>query len=85
MAIVIFIQLNGAFIAKSNIIEIIIRQFSKTCKIEVQTVPGLKNKLLGGEGIFNTKITGPGKIYLQTMPINSVANSLIPFLPSKMG
>ena len=56
---------------------------SKTCQIEVQTVPGLKNKLLGGEGIFNTKITGPGKIYLQTMPINSVANSLIPFLPSK--
>ena len=52
-----------------------------TCSIDIQTVKGLKNKLLGGEGIFNTVVTGPGKIYLQTMPINSVASSLLPYLP----
>ena len=52
-----------------------------TCSINIQTVKGIKNKLLGGEGIFNTVVTGPGKIYLQTMPINSVASSLAPYLP----
>lgn len=52
-----------------------------TCSIDIQTVKGLKNKLLGGEGLFNTVVTGPGKIYLQTMPINSVASSLVPYLP----
>ena len=49
--------------------------------MEVHQVPGLKNKLLGGEGIFNTTLTGPGSIWLQTMPISSVAGALLPFLP----
>lgn len=53
-----------------------------TCTIDIQSVKGIKNKLLGGEGFFNTIITGPGKIVLQTMPISAVAASLIPFLPS---
>ena len=41
-----------------------------------------KNKLLGGEGFFNTVVTGPGKVVLQSMPISAVAAGLIPFLPS---
>ncbi len=49
-------------------------------KMEIQQVPGLKNKLLGGEGLFNTVLTGPGKIWLQTMPISSVASSIRPFI-----
>lgn len=53
-----------------------------TCTIEVQSVKGVKNKLLGGEGFFNTIITGPGKIILQSMPISAVASSLIPFIPT---
>jgi len=52
------------------------------CTMDIQTVPGVKNMLLGGEGIFNTVITGPGKIVLQTMPVNSVAATLRPFFPS---
>ncbi|QSX06766.1 TIGR00266 family protein [Sedimentibacter sp. zth1] len=55
---------------------------SATCSMEIQTVPGIKNMVFGGEGVFNTVITGPGHIILQTMPINSVANTLIPYLPS---
>lgn len=51
-----------------------------TCHMEIQTVKGIKNKLLGGEGFFNTVITGPGKVYLQSMPINSVADSIKPFI-----
>ncbi len=51
-----------------------------TCSIEVERVKGTKNKLLGGEGFFNTKITGPGKIWLQTMPVNTMAQAISPFL-----
>ncbi len=53
-----------------------------TCKMEIQSVKGVKNKLLGGEGFFNTVVTGPGKVVLQSMPISAVAAGLIPFLPS---
>lgn len=53
-----------------------------TCTMEVVTVPGIKNMLFGGEGIFNTKVTGPGKIVLQTMPVHAVAGALRPYLPS---
>lgn len=53
-----------------------------TCTMDVQTVPGVKNMLFGGEGIFNTVITGPGRIWLQTMPISSVANAIRPYIPT---
>lgn len=55
---------------------------SATCSMEIQSVPGVKNMLFGGEGIFNTVITGPGKVWLQTMPISNVAGVLRPYLPS---
>lgn len=51
-----------------------------TCKMSIQQVKGLKNKLLGGEGFFNTVVTGPGKIWVQTMPISNVAGCLRPFI-----
>ena len=47
-----------------------------TCSIDIQTVPGLKNMFLGGEGVFNTVVKGPGKVYLQTMPICQMASTL---------
>ena len=53
-----------------------------TCSMDIQTVPGVKNMLFGGEGVFNTVITGPGRIYLQTMPISSVAAVIRPFIPT---
>lgn len=55
---------------------------TESCHMDIQSVPGVKNMLFGGEGIFNTVITGPGKIILQTMPISSVAGALRPFMPS---
>ena len=57
--------------------------FEGGVSIDIQQVKGLKNKLLGGEGFFNTVLTGPGKIWLQTMPISGVAMSIYPFLPTK--
>ena len=53
-----------------------------TCKMEIQSVKGVKNKLLGGEGFFNTIVTGPGKLVLQSMPISSVASVISPFIPT---
>lgn len=53
-----------------------------TCSMEIKQVPGLKNKLFGGEGLFNTILSGPGKIWLQTMPINKMAGALATCLPS---
>ena len=55
---------------------------SATCNMEIQTVPGMKNKFLGGEGLFNTVITGPGHVWLQTMPLSNVAGVLRPYFPS---
>ena len=55
---------------------------SATCGIDIQSVPGVKNMLFGGEGLFNTVITGPGHVWLQTMPISNVAGILRPYLPS---
>ncbi len=53
-----------------------------TCSMEIVTVPGVKNALFGGEGLFNTVVKGPGKIVLQTMPASAVAGSIIPYIPS---
>ena len=54
-----------------------------TCTMDVQMVKGAKNMLLGGEGLFDTVITGPGKVHLQTMTIPKLAKQMVPFLPSK--
>ena len=53
-----------------------------SCTMEIKSVPGIKNMLFGGEGIFNTVVRGPGHIWLQTMPISGVAATLRPFFPS---
>ena len=54
-----------------------------TCSIDIQTVAGVKNVLFGGEGLFNTVITGPGKIWLQSMPIYNLAGLISELIPSK--
>lgn len=53
-----------------------------TCTIDIETVKGVGNVLFGGEGFFNTKVTGPGHVWLQTMPISVVANSVRPYIPT---
>lgn len=49
-----------------------------TCTMDIVSVPGVKNALFGGEGLFNTVVTGPGRVYLQTMPISKIASSIQP-------
>ncbi len=55
--------------------------FEESVDMDIQMVRGLKNVFFGGEGLFVTKLTGPGKIWLQTMPLQNLARDLIPFLP----
>lgn len=52
-----------------------------TCTMDIQTVKGVGNVLFGGEGLFNTVVTGPGKIYLQTMPISHLAGAVASVIP----
>ena len=53
---------------------------SESCTMDVQTVKGVKNIFFGGEGLFNTKVTGPGKVYIQSMPVINTARVLKPYL-----
>ena len=52
-------------------------------KMDIVSVAGLKNKLFGGEGFFNTRVTGPGRVWIQTMPASQMAASLLPFIPNR--
>ena len=61
----------------------VLAMMDATCQMDVQMVKGVKNMVLGGEGMFDTVITGPGKVYLQTMTIAKLATQMIPYLPFK--
>jgi len=52
-----------------------------TCKVDIRKIKGAKNILLGGEGLFNTVVSGPGHIVIQTMPRDKMAEALIPYIP----
>ena len=56
--------------------------FERSVSYEVETVKGIKNILLGGEGLFLTKLTGPGKVILQTQNFNEFAGRIIRMVPS---
>lgn len=53
---------------------------SESCTMEIQKVEGAKNIFLGGEGLFHTRITGPGIVYIQSMPVSNTAQALAPYL-----
>lgn len=51
-----------------------------TCTMDIQSVKGVKNMFFGGEGFFHTRVTGPGKVYIQSMPVINTAQALSPYL-----
>ena len=53
-----------------------------TVKMDIQQVKGVKNVLFGGESLFNTIVTGPGRIVLQTMPISNFVGTIAGMMPS---
>ncbi len=50
-------------------------------EFDIERVKGAKNMLFG-EGLFFSRLTGPGKVWLQTMPISKLAEALIPYIPT---
>ena len=56
--------------------------WESTVTYNSQMVKGFKNALFGGEGLFLTTLTGPGKVWLQTMSVAELAKALIPYIPT---
>lgn len=54
-----------------------------TVQMDIQQIKGVKNVLLGGESLFNTLVTGPGRILIQTMPISNFAANIAALIPSR--
>jgi len=52
-----------------------------TVDFDISMVKGFRNILLGGEGLFLAKLTGPGKVWLQTMPMMKLAQKILQFMP----
>ncbi|HZQ24253.1 MAG TPA: TIGR00266 family protein [Terriglobales bacterium] len=57
--------------------------FQSSVSFQITTVPGIKNMLFGGDGIFLAALTGPGKVWLQTLPIARLAHELQEYMPSQ--
>ncbi|MDJ0661279.1 MAG: TIGR00266 family protein [Crocosphaera sp.] len=57
--------------------------FEPTVNFEIETVKGIRNVLFSGEGLFLAKLTGPGKVWLQSMPLTNLAAKLAKYIPSK--
>jgi uncharacterized protein (AIM24 family) len=55
--------------------------FQTSVNFEITTVPGIKNMIFGGDGIFLACLTGPGRVWLQTLPIARLAHELMEYMP----
>ena len=55
---------------------------TSSVSLDVQTVKGVKNVVFGGEGLFNTVLTGPGHVWLQTMPLSGFVGTIARYLPA---
>src|SRR6202789_2752365 len=55
--------------------------FQSSVSFQITTVPGIKNMIFGGDGIFLAALTGPGRIWLQTLPISRLAHELQEYMP----
>ena len=83
----VFLEINGSIVeydlapGQSMLIDTgYLAAMEATCSMDIETVKGIGNALLGGEGLFNTKVTGPGKIWLQTMPANILTSAVQPYI-----
>ncbi len=86
----VFIEIDGATVeymlesGQSMVVDTgSLAMMDATCSMDIRTIKGVKNMLFGGEGFFNTVITGPGRVTLQTLSIKDLATALIPYLPTQ--
>lgn len=83
----VFLEIDGAVVeytlapGQSLIVDTgNLAAMDSTVNIDIQTVGGVGNALFGGEGFFNTVLTGPGRVWLQTLPRNVVASAVAPYI-----
>lgn len=55
--------------------------FQSSVAFQITTVPGIRNMIFGGDGIFLASLTGPGRVWLQTLPIAKLAHALSRYMP----
>ena len=60
-----------------------IAAMEETVDFDIQRIKGVKNMFLSGEGLFLATLTGPGKVWIQTMPLSKLAEAIIPYIPTK--
>jgi uncharacterized protein (TIGR00266 family) len=83
-----WLELSGELIRKDLAPGEIIRvhpghvgAFQASVAFQITTVPGIKNMIFGGDGIFLAELCGPGSIWLQTLPISRLAHQIAEYLP----
>jgi len=83
-----WLELSGELIAKNLAPGEVLRvhpghvgAFQASVGFNITTVPGIKNALFGGDGIFLAQLQGPGTIWLQTLPISRLAQQIAEYLP----
>lgn len=80
---IVFLEIDGSIVdyqlapGQSIMVDTgILAAMEASCSINIERVQGIKNMVFGGESLFNTRITGPGHVWLQTMPANKLASTL---------
>lgn len=57
--------------------------FQGTVSFQITRIPGIRNMIFGGDGIFLAMLTGPGRVWLQTLPISKLAHQLMQYMPTE--
>lgn len=85
---VVFLEIDGGYVEYDlgpDDVKLIdaphLAMMDSTCTMDLEKVKGAKNVILGGEGLFNTRIQGPGRVWIQTMPIATLAMNLYDYMP----
>jgi len=85
---VVFVEIDGSAIeyeiaaGDKKIVDTgYVAVMDESCSLDIRQVKGVKNVLFGGEGLFNTEISGPGRVLLQTMPCSKTAMLLYQYMP----
>ena len=77
-----FLKRNKVLCDEIEELKVRIEEMEETVDFDIQRIKGAKNMLFSGEGLFLTTLTGPGKVWIQTMPISKLAEAIIPYIPT---
>lgn len=53
--------------------------FTQTVRYDIEMIGGIRNKIFGGEGFFFATLTGPGRVWIQTLPVSRLASRILSF------